>query len=54
MTGYDDIAYAAFTLPPPTTVRQPAGAMGEEAVRLLLARLEGDEPRRAESSSSRS
>ena len=30
-----------------TTVRQPAGAMGEEAVRLLLARLEGDEPRRA-------
>ena len=36
-----------------TTVRQPA-RMGEEAVRLLLARLEGDEPRRAGSSSSRS
>jgi LacI family transcriptional regulator len=48
VTGYDDIAYAAFTSPPLTTVRQPAGTMGEEAVRLLLARLEGDEspPRR--------
>jgi LacI family transcriptional regulator len=48
VTGYDDIAYAAFTSPPLTTVRQPARAMGEEAVRLLLARLEGDEspPRR--------
>ena len=49
VTGYDDIAYAAFTSPPLTTVRQPARAMGEEAARLLLARLEGDEspPRRA-------
>ncbi len=48
VTGYDDIAYAAFTSPPLTTVRQPARAMGEEAVRLLLARLEGSEgpPRR--------
>jgi LacI family transcriptional regulator len=48
VTGYDDIAYASFTAPPLTTVCQPARAMGEEAVRLLLARLEGDEgpPRR--------
>jgi LacI family transcriptional regulator len=48
VSGYDDIAYAAFTSPPLTTVRQPARAMGEEAVRLLLARLAGDEspPRR--------
>jgi LacI family transcriptional regulator, galactose operon repressor len=48
VSGYDDIAYAAFTSPPLTTVRQPARAMGEETVRLLLARLEGDEaaPRR--------
>jgi DNA-binding LacI/PurR family transcriptional regulator len=48
VSGYDDIAYAAFTSPPLTTVRQPARAMGEEAVRLLLLRLEGDEgpPRR--------
>ena len=48
VSGYDDIAYAAFTSPPLTTVRQPAGTMGEEAVRLLLARLDGDEspPRR--------
>jgi LacI family transcriptional regulator len=43
VSGYDDIAYAAFTSPPLTTVRQPARAMGEEAVRLLLARLEGDQ-----------
>jgi LacI family transcriptional regulator len=49
VTGYDDIAYAAFTSPPLTTVRQPARAMGEEAVHLLLARLAGDgsPPRRA-------
>ena len=48
VTGYDDIAYAAFTSPPLTTVRQSARAMGEEAVRLLLGRLEGDDapPRR--------
>ena len=42
VTGYDDIPYAAFTSPPLTTVRQPARAMGEEAARLLLARLAGD------------
>lgn len=49
VTGYDDIAYAAFTAPPLTTARQSARAMGEEAARLLLARLEGDgsPPRRA-------
>ena len=48
VTGYDDIAYASFTAPPLTTVRQPARAMGEEAARLLLIRLEGDgaQPRR--------
>jgi LacI family transcriptional regulator len=48
VSGYDDIAYAAFTSPPLTTVRQPARSMGEEAVRLLLARLEGEgnRPRR--------
>lgn len=43
VTGYDDIVYAAFTSPPLTTVRQPARAMGEQTVRLLLARLAGDE-----------
>jgi LacI family transcriptional regulator, galactose operon repressor len=49
VAGYDDIAYAAFTSPPLTTVRQPAREMGEEAVRLLLARLAGDRspPRRS-------
>jgi DNA-binding LacI/PurR family transcriptional regulator len=41
VVGYDDIAYAAFTAPPLTTVRQPGGAMGTETARLLLSRLDG-------------
>jgi LacI family transcriptional regulator len=41
VVGYDDIAYAAFTSPPLTTVRQPGGQMGTETARLLLSRLDG-------------
>ena len=41
VVGYDDIAYAAFTSPPLTTVRQPGGEMGTETARLLLSRLDG-------------
>lgn len=41
VVGYDDIAYAAFTSPPLTTVRQPGRRMGTEAARLLLSRLGG-------------
>jgi LacI family transcriptional regulator, galactose operon repressor len=43
VVGYDDIAYAAFTSPPLTTVRQPGGEMGTETARLLLSRLDGYE-----------
>jgi len=48
VVGYDDIAYAAFTSPPLTTVRQPGGEMGTETARLLLSRLDGydGDPRR--------
>jgi LacI family transcriptional regulator, galactose operon repressor len=48
VVGYDDIAYAAFTSPPLTTVRQPGGEMGTETARLLLSRLDGHDggPRR--------
>lgn len=48
VVGYDDIAYAAFTSPPLTTVRQPGGEMGSETARLLLSRLDGHDgpPRR--------
>lgn len=40
--GFDDIRYARFTDPPLTTVRQPMDAMGKEAVRILLAILDGE------------
>jgi DNA-binding LacI/PurR family transcriptional regulator len=43
VVGFDDIAGAAHYLPPLTTVRQDLGALGQEAVRLLLAQLAGDE-----------
>jgi LacI family transcriptional regulator len=48
VVGYDDIAYAAFTSPPLTSVHQPGRVMGTETARLLLSRLEGydGEPRR--------
>jgi LacI family transcriptional regulator len=39
VTGYDDIAYAAHTAPPLTTVRQPADEIAERIVELLLARI---------------
>lgn len=42
LVGYDDIAYAAFTSPPLTTVRQPGRALGEATARLLEARLAGE------------
>lgn len=39
--GFDDIPYAKFFDPPLTTVYQPICEMGEEAGRILVARLEG-------------
>lgn len=46
--GYDDIIFARISSPSLTTVRQNARAMGSEAARLILERLEGNrrEPRR--------
>lgn len=36
VVGFDDIALAAFTEPPLTTIRQPAERMGQAAAELLL------------------
>ncbi|REJ06839.1 LacI family transcriptional regulator, partial [Microbacterium bovistercoris] len=48
--GFDDVADAADYSPPLTTVRQDFDALGEQAVRALVAGIEGDdasEPRLA-------
>ncbi|MGQ4512561.1 substrate-binding domain-containing protein [Streptomyces sp. DW26H14] len=46
--GFDDLPMARHTEPPLTTVRQPAGLLGETAARMLLGHLGGvrapDEP----------
>ncbi|MGW9112974.1 LacI family DNA-binding transcriptional regulator [Microbacterium sp. NPDC055683] len=42
IVGFDDIPAAASSEPTLTTIRQPLREMGAEAVRLLLARLDGD------------
>jgi beta-glucosidase len=39
--GFDDVAAAAYTAPPLTTVRRPVAEQARAAVRLLLACLEG-------------
>ncbi|WP_231819873.1 LacI family DNA-binding transcriptional regulator [Microbacterium resistens] len=44
VVGFDDIADAAEFRPPLTTVRQDFDALGEEAVRMLVARIEGSAP----------
>jgi DNA-binding LacI/PurR family transcriptional regulator len=41
--GFDDIELARYMSPPLTTVHQPVRRKGEEAVRLLLARVESRE-----------
>jgi DNA-binding LacI/PurR family transcriptional regulator len=43
VAGYDDDAFAEFSRPPLTTVRQPLYEMGQAAVRSILARLRGDD-----------
>lgn len=42
IVGFDDIRTASLVTPALTTVRQPLGAMGEEAARLLVAAVQGD------------
>jgi DNA-binding LacI/PurR family transcriptional regulator len=44
VVGFDDIDLAEYVDPPLTTVRQPMRRKGEEAVRLLLAVLNGEQP----------
>jgi LacI family transcriptional regulator len=39
LVGFDDDAPSAHVLPPLTTVRQPSFEMGQEGIRMLLARL---------------
>ncbi|MEI7054695.1 LacI family DNA-binding transcriptional regulator [Nocardioides sp. CCNWLW239] len=41
VVGYDDLGIAERTTPPLTTVKNPIGDMAREAVRLLLAQLDG-------------
>jgi LacI family transcriptional regulator len=42
--GYDDIEFSAHTIPPLTTVRQPAGEIGDTAARLIVEHLEQGRP----------
>jgi DNA-binding LacI/PurR family transcriptional regulator len=44
VVGFDDIDFAQYVDPPLTTVRQPMRRKGEEAVRLLLAVVNGEQP----------
>jgi LacI family repressor for deo operon, udp, cdd, tsx, nupC, and nupG len=39
--GFDDIPYASFVTPSLTTMKQPRSKIGEAAMNLLLAMLEG-------------
>jgi DNA-binding LacI/PurR family transcriptional regulator len=48
VVGFDDSAIARHMEPGLTSVHQPVEAMGREMVRLLLARIQGDEPPVAE------
>ncbi len=38
--GYDDIELAAYTVPPLTTIRQPAAEIGRRAAEILIAQIE--------------
>ena len=42
--SFDDIDMASYTLPPLTTIRQPRFDLGQRAMRMMLALLEGQEP----------
>ena len=41
--GYDDVAMAAYLVPPLTTIAQPTYALGRRAMEMALALIEGDE-----------
>jgi LacI family transcriptional regulator/LacI family repressor for deo operon, udp, cdd, tsx, nupC, and nupG len=42
--GFDDIDMAAYAIPPLTTIRQPRFELGQRAMRMMLALLDGQEP----------
>ena len=45
LVGFDDVEDIRYTVPPLTSVRQPLYEQGKEAVRIVLAKLQGrDEP----------
>ena len=46
--GFDDISFASFVTPALTTMKQPRLKIGEEAMDLLLALLQGKPPRQSE------
>ena len=48
LIGFDDSVIAHHTEPPLTSVDQPIAEMGREMVRLLLAKLDGDDEGDAE------
>ncbi len=44
VVGFDDVAAAAYFIPPLTTVRQPVDQMGDVAAQALLLMIEGGSP----------
>jgi DNA-binding LacI/PurR family transcriptional regulator len=44
IVGFDDIDMAAYTIPPLTTIRQPRFELGQRAMRMMLALLNGQKP----------
>ena len=43
VTGFDDIPQGQFTIPPLTTVHQPLDKLGEEAVNMIFALVQGED-----------
>jgi LacI family repressor for deo operon, udp, cdd, tsx, nupC, and nupG len=44
VAGFDDLEMASYTVPPLTTVSQPARMIGEEAAKLLFEQINGETP----------
>jgi LacI family transcriptional regulator len=44
LVGFDDLPMAAFADPPLSSVRQPIGEMGANAVRVLVEQIKGQDP----------
>ncbi|HET8605979.1 MAG TPA: LacI family DNA-binding transcriptional regulator [Gaiellaceae bacterium] len=48
VVGFDDLRLGAYTTPPLTTVRQPAGALARRATEILIGLVQGAQPPSAE------